>query len=260
MERQKHIYRSIILLAIAVLTVLPTVIQAQSVQTEQSAHRKAIYNAYISGQMDKWVPVMQEIENIPDLTIGKKLELINYYYGYTGYMIDQKENKTANSYIKKAEKLIDQVLKEEPKNAAALAYKGSFISFKMFMNRIKAVALGPESMKYINRAYKTDPQNIQAIVDKGNLLYYAPTMFGGDKEEGLTFFEKAITRMEATPGVTTNNWFYLNILTLLARHYEEQKEYAKADATYRKILTTEPNFKWVKDELYPAFRNSYPIL
>lgn len=258
MERQKYIYRSVTLLLTFLLITLPLLLEAQSINSQSTTHRKAIYDAYIAGQMDQWVPVMQEIENMPSLTTDKKLELINYYYGYAGYLIDQKENKTAGNYVKKGEKLIDEILKENPKNASALAYKGSFISFKMFMNRIKAVALGPESMRYINRAYKTDPQNIQAIVDKGNLLYYAPVMFGGDKEEGLTFFEKAITQMEATQGATVNNWFYLNLLTLLARHYEERKEYVKAGETYRKILRVEPNFTWVKNELYPEFQKKHP--
>ncbi len=92
----------------------------------------------------------------------------------------------------------------------------------------------------------------------GRKVNHAPVMFGGDKEEGLIFFEKAITQMEATQGATVNNWFYSNLLTLLARYYEERKEYVKAGETYRKILRVEPNFTWVKNELYPEFQKKHP--
>ena len=48
----------------------------------------------------------------------------------------------------------------------------------------------------MNKALELDPQNIQAIIDKGNQLFYAPEMLGGDKKEALTYFLKAANILE----------------------------------------------------------------
>ena len=111
--------------------------------------------------------------------------------------------------------------------------------------------MGKESISYINRAYKLDSQNVQAILDKGNLLYHMPGIFGGDKKEAVRLYEKAVLRMEKHQNLK-QNWLYLNVLTTIARHYEEEKQWKKAVLIYEKILQQEPEFTWVKDTLYPA--------
>lgn len=216
----------------------------------QSVYSKKIYDTYIQGRMDNWVPVMQQMEAANPASLEEKLELLNYYYGYTGYMVGIKKAKEAVPYIEKGEKLIEQILRVSPDNASALAYKGSFLGFKIANSKIKAVTLGPEAMKAINKAYQIDPSNIQALADKGNMLYYAPSVFGGDKKLSLQFFEKGISIMESKRQ-TKENWFYLYLLVSLARRQEENGMRDQALATYRKILRIEPGFQWVRDELYP---------
>jgi tetratricopeptide (TPR) repeat protein len=44
------------------------------------------------------------------------------------------------------------------------------------------------------------------------------------------------------------------VLTLLARNYESLEQYEQAKQTYEKILHFEPDYKWVKNELYPALK------
>lgn len=215
----------------------------------QNNHKKEIYQAYINGNMSDWQNTIEDMER-KELSESETFELLSYYYGYIGYLIGNKNSKLANSYIKKGETLIDGILKKNPSNATANAYKGSFTSFKIALKKMKAVTLGPKSMEYINKAYKLDSKNVQALADKGNMLYYAPGMFGGDKKEAIRYFEKAIKTIESNNDIT-DNWFYLNLLTLLAQYYNEMDRKQDALSTYEKILRIEPNFKWVRDELYP---------
>lgn len=238
MERPKYIFCILIILFSGIFTCY-----------SQTDYKKTIYDAYINGNMSQWETVIKQIE-AENLSLPQKLDLMNYYYGYTAYLIGSNKSKQANVYIKKGEKLADQLLKEYPENASANAYKGSFISFKIALNKLKAVTLGPQSMKYINKAYKLDSGDVQALADKGNMLFYAPGMFGGNKEEAIQYFEKAIRMIEKNED-TENNWFYLNLLTLLAQHYEKLDKKPQAINTYEKILQIEPDFKWVRDELYP---------
>ncbi len=99
-------------------------------------------------------------------------------------------------------------------------------------------------------AYEADPRNIQAVIDKANALYHAPAIFGGDKREAIKLFLKSVSLME-TSKTTDQNWVYLHVLTLIARAYEKQNKSQEAKLIYEKILRKEPNFKLVKEVLYP---------
>lgn len=215
----------------------------------QTDYRKEIYEAYIQNNMPAWEKTIKRMETT-HLSPHEKVALINFYYGYIGYGIGTGQKKLAEEYIKKGEKIIHALLKEDPCNATLNAFKGSFISFKIGLNKLKAVSLGPQSMRYINQAYNLDPNNVQALADKANMLYYAPPIFGGDKKEAINFYKKAIHQLEAAHD-TVNNWFYLNLLVQLAQHYEKMKMKKQTLSLYEKILEHEPRFVWIKEDLYP---------
>lgn len=220
----------------------------------QSAYRKIIYNSYINGDMNKWANVIHTIEQNGDAkTIDQKLELVSYYYGYIGYLLGIKNYEKAQLMIPKGEKLISQVLAVSPKNSTAYAFKGSFIGFRISMSKLKAITLGSESSANLKKGYEIDPQNIQVIVDKANALYHTPKLFGGDKNEALKLFQKSLKLIENSKN-TTNNWFYLNVLTLTARAYESLNQNQQALQLYEKILLFEPDYKRVKNELLPALK------
>jgi len=209
-----------------------------------------IYQAYIEGDIDKWLNVLHEMEHAPSLSNEEKQELIGYYYGYIGYLLGTDRKNVAKVYINRGDSLITAILKQSPDQPTVLAYKGSFLGFKMGLNKLRSVTLGPESMRYIKKAYSLDPENAQVITDMANMLYYAPALFGGDKKEALLLYQQAIKRME-DKNETEKNWFYLNSLTNLAQLYESQKQTDLAVELYKKILRIEPEFTWVRDELYP---------
>lgn len=217
----------------------------------QTSNKVLIYNAYIQGNMKKWENVIVSFEKQKPATIDEKLELISYYYGYIGYLLGVKNYEKAAINIDRGDKLIADVLKQAPKNATAFAFKGSFIGFRIGMSKFKAITLGPESSKSIAHALQLEPGNIQAHVDKANALYHTPGLFGGDKKQSLKLFLKASTLLEKSKQ-TDNNWFYLNVLTLTAKNYESLEQWQNAKAIYEKIMRFSPDYKWVKNELYPA--------
>lgn len=210
--------------------------------------RKVGYDAFVSGKLDRWTSIMAEMERLESPSQTETFELIRYYYGYAAYLIGIKEKKKAKIYVDKGDKIINQILKNEPGNATALAFKGSFTGLKVTLNKCRIITLGPESIRYINRAYKADPEDLQAITDKANLLYFTPGMFGGNKTEALTFFEKAIRKIENNQD-TEDSWFYLALLSLLAEHYEKQGHSEKALATQKKLLRIEPELSWIKEKI-----------
>lgn len=109
MERAKYIFGSLALI-LPLFTLLPMSAQPNA---------ETIYDACLSGKMERWSQVIDAMES-------EKLTAVN--------------------------------------------------------DKLKTPILGPLSMKYIKMAYETDPNNIQALSDMGNMLYYAPVVFGGDKQ------------------------------------------------------------------------------
>lgn len=222
----------------------------------QNAYREPIYLAYVQGDMSRWEAIIRLMEErSDDFSDEERKELISYYYGYISFLLETDQKDKVQDYIIKGEKHLNLLLKSASNDVTALAYKGSFIGFRIGTNKFKALTLGNESISYINRAYKLDSQNVQAILDKGNLLYHMPGIFGGDKKEAVRLYEKAVLRMEKHQNLK-QNWLYLNVLTTIARHYEEEKQWQKAVLIYEKILQQEPEFSWVKDTLYPAAKRT----
>lgn len=242
MEREKYIFG-----ALALILSLAMSMPIYS----QHKYTQAIYDAYTNGQMDKWEQVIGDMESEKLTTVNDKLKLIEYYYGQTGFLINNGQKAQVKSNIAKAEKLIDEVIEKEPSNATALAFKGVFLAYQISINKLKAPIIGPLSMKYIKTAYETDNNNIQALSDMGNMLYYAPALFGGDKRQGIAYIERAIQSIEKQK-LTSKNWHYLNLMVTLARFKKEIGENDAAMDIYKKLLEIEPNFIWVRKELYPT--------
>lgn len=213
------------------------------------SYSKSIYDAFIVRDMTKWESIVQSMEASRTVTtIDQKLELVSYYYGVIGYLIGKKQYAHAEQLTNKGEALIDLVLKASPKNVTATSYKGSFTGFRVGIKKFKALLLIFDSKKYINRAVEMDPQNVQALIDKGNMYYYAPAMFGGDKKTALTYYLKAAGIMEQR-NETSDNWVYLNTLTMIAFAYTKTDNPSAAKQMYAKIMRLEPNITWAKEVL-----------
>ncbi|MEI6752555.1 MAG: hypothetical protein WCK78_05245 [Paludibacter sp.] len=217
----------------------------------ETTHKRLFYRTFVNREMHKWGEIIHSVEtNIPPKTIEQKLELLNYYYGYVGYLMNKKKYETAEISIEKGEDLIDNVIKLSPHNSTALSYKGAFMGFKMGLNKVKAVYFAPKCMIEINKAYKADHENTQIIINKANLLFYSPTALGGDKDEALNLYHKALVLMEKNKE-TEQNWNYLNLLTTIAIGFDKTGKFHESKKMYERILKFEPDYKWVRDDLYP---------
>ncbi len=243
MERPQYITR--------VVFVIMTLLLSTQFGFSQSTYGDSIYKAYSRGKMDKWLEIMNACEkNVNKDNDEEQLELISYYYGYTAWAIGAEKYDTAEKYIDKSEEIIDAMLEESPENPTLLAYKGAYIAFTIGISKLKAIYLGPRSMKYINKSIELDSENIQGNIEKGNSMYYRPAAFGGDKSEAIQYYLKAVKSFEKQE-LVVNNWMYINTMTALGQAYEATDQIALAKLCYEKIIRIFPNFMWVEDELYP---------
>lgn len=243
MERSKYTTRSVI--------VISTLLISMQLGFSQSPYRDPIYKAYSRGKMDVWYELMHTCEkNVNPNSLEEQLELISYYYGYTAWLIGAKKYDAAEKYIDKSEGIIDKLLDKSPTNATLKAYKGAYIAFTIGISNLKAIYLGKSSIRFIDKALEIDPDNIQGNIEKGNSMYYCPPAFGGDKNEAIEYYMRAVKSFEKQK-LDVNNWMYINTMTALGQAYEATDQIQQAKLCYEKIIRIFPNFMWVEEELYP---------
>lgn len=219
------------------------------------------YSAYISGEMDHWKRTMDAMEE--RYNSGRSYELLYdltiAQYGYIAYCMSTKEKKKAKEYVRKAEKNADNMLSHNNDWARVHAVKGAIYGFKVGQAPYKAPILGIRAIKEIAIAFELDPGDPHIWMEKGNIDFYKPAIFGGDKRDAIKYYLKAIELYEMDSIKLENNWLYLNTLSGLASTYIKTKQIRKANSTYQKILSIEPDFEWIRDDVYPEFKRKYGI-
>jgi len=242
MERKSHIVVTILVGCFLLIS---------SSAFSQAEYTDRLYEAYARGKMDVWYEIMTDVELKGNKTsVQNKFELIELYYGYTGWLISVEKNDLAESYIEKSEIILEEILDKDPSNPTAMAFQGAFIAFEISLSNLKAIYLGRTSMGLIEDALEKDVNNVQANIEFANANYYSPEAFGGDKEMAIEYYKKAAAQMEKS-GLVYKNWMYLNVMTTLGMAYEAIDQIQKAKLCYEKILLVKPNFMWVGEELLP---------
>lgn len=249
--------------SLIILVLLASTLSANNIidrSGDENIYDCRLYSSFQSGEMKEWEKVMDEMKEIYSRKPSVELlfALTHTQYGFIGYLIGSKKNKEARSLIAIAEKNIDTMLKQKPDWADVIALKAALVAYNISLSPYKAPVLGPRSMNLIGEALTISKNSLQANIEKGNASHYAPSMFGGDPVEATTFYTKAIALMEKQQtDKQICSWLYLNTLTQLALAYEKSNQTQMADATYRRILFIAPNFKWVREELYPNFKRKH---
>ena len=217
-----------------------------------SNEKSIIYKAYLSNDMKSWRQTMDKMNAETSKTNDRNAELLNYEYGYIGWCIGAKKDTEAKEIIRRSEVRMALLERNNYQPALIAAYKSAFWGFQIGLNKLKAPLYGNRSINEAKKAVRLDPKNPYGYVQLGNIEYYMPPVFGGSKKKAVEYFLKAETLMLQSSDYKTD-WNYLSLLTQIAKGYEDLKDYKNAEVYYQKILSTAPDFVWVKNELYPEF-------
>ncbi len=216
-------------------------------------HKKVIYKAYIGNNMDAWRATIDEMQEEKKKSEDFLLELINYQYGYIAWCLGNNEKKQAKEYLKIAEANLEDLDETALYPSYVNAYRSAFYGYSIGLNKLKAPFVGPKSINAAKLSMEENPNNPYGFIQYANAQFYMPPIFGGSKTEALEYYSQAQAIMEEDRIAMKNDWNYLSLLTNMAEAYNEIKEYDKAEEYYKHILEVEPNFLWVKNELYPNF-------
>lgn len=216
-----------------------------------ASYRSEIYKAYINSDLVTWKKVLDDMESQKEKSNEFVMELLNYQYGYIAWCIGNKKSREAEKYLELGEKNIRMLETKAFQLSYVNAYKAAFYGFRIGLNKLQAPFIGPKSVECAKLAMKQDNKNPYGFIQYGHSQYYMPAIFGGSKTIALEYYKKAEKIMEQNPLQISEDWNYLNLMTMIAVAYEELKLYQSAKTYFEKILKTEPDYKWVKNELYP---------
>jgi len=230
-----------------------------SLHVHAQKFNEEIYTAYISGKMDQWEKTMVQMKSVYDQTGSREMlyDLVVAQYGYIAYLISVERNKEAREYVKEAEENIEVLLKQNKNTAKLHALLGAVYGFKVKLNPLQAVVYGKRAFDENNLAQELAPEDPQVLVEKGNFVFYKPAIFGPDPLEASKIYQKAIDNFEKDREKLKDNWLYLNAMISMANACIESEQLDKANQTYLKLLKHEPDFKWIRDKVYPDFKKKY---
>lgn len=236
---------TIILLFAGIFTIKPQAIKAQ----ENNNLKQQAYKAYLTNSLGIWKAVEKQARDTYEAEPSNMqllMDLTEVQYGLLNSCVANQAEDTFEKYLEEAKANTETLLENNQRRAKAHALYASLLSTEMAMNPAKGKVLGPKSAKHIAKAIKYNRNEPMAWFQKGGSKLHTPKLFGGNDEEAVKHYRKAVQLYESDSAKTRNNWQYINTLAWLGKAYAETEKYDKAMATYEKALEIEPEFNWVK--------------
>lgn len=230
-------------LSLIILLVFP-ILFATAQKKDLAYYQCAFFESYKAGTMAPWPALITEMEKASVQDTEWQTEMVKAMYGLVGYQIGQGGKDAARKYVDKADRLLEKLLEKNPKNARLHALSGAFYGFKISLAVYKAPFLGPKSLSHIEKAISLDPNEPTGYIEKGNSLMYRPAAFGGDKEEGLALYRKALTLMD-TQSVGKCDWQKMLLRTFIVKGLYETKRDTEAQAFVKLMEKEYGSMDWV---------------
>lgn len=217
----------------------------------QMNHKK-MFDAYLTGDLTAWGIALGEVEKEKTPTQQTLLDAANYTYGYIAWLIEKNKRTEAQHHMKRLETIVCQLEKQQYADSCIFyVYRASIAAYEVKLGTGKMATNGLKAIKYTNKAVEMNPNNAMALALKGNVDFYRPAIFGGNKKDALTSFKKSAVEFERQ-NKATNNWNYMASLMTMAQAYDKLGNNAEAIAVCKKILKIAPNFLYVKNTLLPS--------
>ena len=166
-------------------------------------------------------------------------------------MVDKNKKDEAQTYLKTALALSENYRKMYPNDARFKALHANLIGLKIALSPMRAATLASGMLSSAREAYKLAPGDSWVSILYGNILFYMPGIFGGDKEEGLECYQRARRGMEKDILTNGHHWLYVQLLVTIGVVYEKSERYEQALAMYKTIMEKYPEYGFVKNTSYP---------
>jgi tetratricopeptide (TPR) repeat protein len=162
---------------------------------------------------------------------------------YLGMLYLNRNNPENN--IDEAVDQTERAVELAPDNAACQYGYGAALGTKVRnAGLLKQMMLAPKVKKAFQRAVELDPKHVQARLGLAQYYLMAPSIMGGDENEGWKQIDEVI-RLDEVQGRFTKAWFL-----------EREKKIDDAEQEYRALLSSRPkDWRIWKNYGYFEYRN-----
>ncbi len=209
-----------------------------------------LYQAYMERDMATWQHYIDEAD-WDTLSVSERKRLLNYEYGFVAVAIDNKYPNAVDYLTHFRNHVAEEFAAQHICEAHYCMYMSSIHAYDFLLNRSRLFSSGLQSFKMVKKAAQLAPDDPYVLTLKANVDFYAPSAFGGDKEEALKMFTRAKQIFRQTPDYK-HIWNYASLSLCIAQCYEKTGDREKAIEQCRIILAEMPNFSYVRDEYLPS--------
>ncbi|MBT1700672.1 tetratricopeptide repeat protein [Fulvivirgaceae bacterium PWU4] len=233
-------------------------------QTENAGPDAETYSAYL-GSRDvettkaRWKKIVADrkvrSEAAPENT--KLLyELTLAQFGLLTATQRDRDEDLFDDYVEETEANLETLIDRNKNSGEPRALLAALYGMRMSYSPMKGMFLGAKSESLMDQALKRSPASPLVWKLHANAKFFTPETWGGDLKEAITAYEKAVALYESAPDKGKDNWFYIDTLAFLGKAYEKNNQNAKAIEVYKKALSAEPDYQWVKSVLLPRVMKS----
>lgn len=205
-----------------------------------------LYASYLKQDMSYWGKYIRNAD-FSHADNAEKERILNYSYGYIAYAVSEKESD-AEQLLEVYKNRLDEV-KGEIAEAHRLTYLSAYYAYAINYNKLKFLTYGKETISLSEQAVENDNKCPLALSLRGNILFYCPRFFGGDKQKALDNFLLAEKQYKSRND--TKNWNYMALQLTIAQCYEKLGDKQEALRRSKEMLVMEPEFKYVRDVYLP---------
>lgn len=254
---ERPFYRQLSILVPALAFCLHTLSAAPDPEPKggNRAFQDLIYRAYVEDSIPLWESTLRTMQFEYSQNPEEELlyDILLAQYGLIGYYLGNDRKKEGAALLEKAEDYVKLLEEIEGYEASAKLFRASFKAYHITLRPWRSIQLGIRSERLINEAIALDEDYPRGYLEKGNMLFFAPAIFGGSKIRSIEYYEKSVALFEKDLK-NNHRWLYLSTLVSLANGYKETGDLVSAINTLEKALEYESGFRWVKDELLPEFK------
>lgn len=213
-------------------------------------YRTSVTNMMLEDNIVGWQQLLKELAYEKQNTEFLEL-LLASQYGLMGYLMANEDFGRAKKVINDFEYNLSLV--DVDNDATLMAYHASISGFRIALNPSKAISLLTHSKNMIEKALKIEPENSIVVFVNANALFFSPEKFGGDQRKALAIYEKSF---EILNRQEHKDWIYYGVGAWLVRVYFHFDMLNESRKMCELLLKNAPDFKLIKEELYPVVKQS----
>lgn len=201
-----------------------------------------LYQAYLERDMHVWQEYIASAD-WGNLSVEEQIQLLNYEYGFTAYMLGQNEEEAHKQILRYEQHL--ESLKGELSESRYFAYLSSVYTYKLGLDKKHLMKYASGIFDNIKRAIELDNNDALACSMQGNVEFYSPF---GSKKKALAYYQRADSLYQEG-AKEYEQWNRCAVQLTMVQCLIKQEKKKEAKRLCEQYIAKEPAFELMKQLL-----------